>query len=53
MLTKIKEYRVGARGKRGLLIAVPSKWARAAGVSVHDIMELFANEEGQLVIQKK
>ena len=49
----IKSYRVGPRGDRGLQISIPQGWAKQNGVEKGSTLQVFVNENGDLILRKE
>lgn len=48
---KIKTYRVGKRGLRGLTLSLPKVWANDCALEPGDILDVLRTDDNRLIIQ--
>jgi len=49
---KIKTYKVGQRGIRGLTLSLPKVWANDCGLVRGDVLDVFRTDDNRLIIQR-
>lgn len=52
-MVKIKEYKVGMRGKRGIVLTLPKVWCDDLGLNSGDAIEVYRDLDNQLILRAK
>lgn len=52
-MIKVKEYRVGRRGDRGVIISLPMVWIEDNHLSPGDKVEFYRDEDDRLILVPK
>ncbi len=49
-MVKVKSYRIGRRGLRGLVITVPRVWTEDVGIKPGDRLDVYRDTSDRLII---